>query len=116
MTTPLAPRTGASSLRKNKMAPLLTPIHQKLISMNNSQVQGFSPISGGFNTEFVSPLDIEREKQKIARFINTKERHIQELELRELSIEKRLKEKEGKHEKQKKENAKKRKEAMAELF
>jgi len=85
MTTPMAPRTGASGLR-HKMVPLLTPVHQRLISMNNSQAQGFSPINGSFNNEFVSPLDIEREKQKIAHFIHTKERLIQELEKRELSI------------------------------
>ena len=80
-----APRTGASGFRNNKMGPLLTPNHQRMISMNNSQA--FSPMTA---TDVVSPNDILKEKQKIARFLNTKERSGQVFAEREKRIEERL--------------------------
>jgi len=39
-----APRTGGSAFRKH-MAPLLSPVNQKYINMNNSQA--FSPMNNG---------------------------------------------------------------------
>jgi len=55
-----APRTGGLAFRNNKIAPLLTPVHNRPMSM-----QMVHPVSA---------MDIDREKTKIARFLSTKER------------------------------------------
>ena len=62
------PKTGASAFRSGKNAPLLTPGHARMISINASQA--FSP---GKMSPFDS-LDIDKEKNKISRFLDTKER------------------------------------------
>ena len=81
----MAPRTGALATRQHKMAPLLTPAHQRMINLNTSQA--FPPAP-----EPVTQYDVDREKAKIARFINTKERSGQVLADREGRIEARLRE------------------------
>ena len=62
-----------------------------MINMNTSQA--FSPLCAA---DVVSPNDIMREKQKIARFLNTKERSGQVIAEREKRIEERLKKMEQK--------------------
>ena len=47
-------------------------------------------------SEYVSPLDIQREKEKIARFLHIKERSGMVLADRERRIEERLKKMEAK--------------------
>ena len=85
MTQPeVAPRTGASATRNGKHAPLLTPAHQRMINMNTSQA-----ISPG-QTE-VTALDVQREREKIARFLNIKERNGRILAERESRITSRIK-------------------------
>ena len=63
------PRTGGSAFRKN-MNPLLSPGTQRINGLHNSQA--FSPMNN--NHEYVSPLDVQKEKEKITRFLHTKER------------------------------------------
>jgi hypothetical protein len=113
MPSPAAPRTGASAFRKSHMAPLLSHGHQRMVSMNNSQAQVFSPMSG--ISEIVSPLDIQREKEKIARFLHTKERSGMVLADRERRIEERLKKMETKQNEYEKRKRIERKHDLAKL-
>ena len=62
------PRTGAHGHRDRKMAPLLSPAHQRMVNVNASQA--FSP---GDSPGPIS-LELDHERSKIARFLNTKER------------------------------------------
>lgn len=97
------PRTGASASRNGKMAPLLTPGVQRMTNMNQSQA--FSPHNSSYAaTGFAGPNesvqvtadDVMREKEKIARFLNTKERNTRVLAERENRITNRIKEMEKK--------------------
>ena len=89
-----APRTGSLAFRNNNMAPLLTPAHQRLMSINTSMIM--SPLKASSGGEPLSSIDIDREKTKIARFLNTKERSGHVFAAREKRIESRIKEMEKK--------------------
>ena len=94
-----APKSGQQAHRTHKMAPLLTPAHNRALSMNVSQLDRY----GG--PEPITPMDIDREKSKIARFLTTKERcglrflernakaeaRLKEIENRTVDFEKRKK-------------------------
>lgn len=80
----MAPRTGASATRNGKHMPLLTPGHQRMINLNNSQA--FSP-----GNHDITALDVQREREKIARFLNIKERNGRILADREYRITTRIK-------------------------
>ena len=90
-----APKTGASAFRSGKMAPLLTPAHQRMMQLNQSQALSPGRNNGPMVTQ-LDQLDIERERNKISRFLNTKERSGQVLAARETRIEARLREMEKK--------------------
>lgn len=94
----MAPKTGAQATRSGRAAPLLTPGHQRVISLNISQANAPTLMN---NTSIIEPvqvsmLDVEREKMKIARFIKNKERAGQNFADRETLIQKRLEEMEKK--------------------
>ena len=85
-TTGSLPRTGAHGFRNPKMAPLLSPNHQRGGALHQSQA--FSPNSSPEPTT----LDAEKERSKITRFLQTKEKAGQMFQARESRIEARLKE------------------------
>lgn len=68
------PRSGAQGTRNGKMGPLLTPAHQRMISLNASQA--LSPEKGAPTSaeKTYGGFDFERERNKMARFLQTKER------------------------------------------
>jgi len=66
-------------------------------------------------SEFVSPLDIQKEKEKIARFLHTKERSGMVLADRERRIEERLKKMEAKQNEYEKRKRIERKHDLAKL-
>ena len=83
----IAPRSGQQAYRTNKMGgPLLTPAHNRAISMNVSALGGY-----GGGPEQITSMDIDRERSKIARFLSTKERCGLRFQEREAKAEARLK-------------------------
>ena len=110
------PRTGAQATRSGKTGPLLTATHQRMISLNNSQA--FSPgASITLDQVPISMLDVEREKMKITRFLQTKERAGKNFADRESLIQKRMHETEKKakdYEKRKRSEIKQRAEQLGE--
>ena len=83
-------------MRNANMGPLLTPAHARMTSVNASLIMSPAARTQSVGGEPLSNLDIDREKTKIARFLNTKERSGQVLADRESRIAARLKEMESK--------------------
>lgn len=75
-------------------APLLTPAHQRMVSLNQSQA--LSPNSISKDKLHLYQSDIAREKSKIAKYLNIKERNGQNLADRERRIEQRRMKQESK--------------------
>ena len=82
----IAPKSGQQAYRTHKMGPLLTPAHNRALSMNVSALGGY-----GGGPEPITSMDIDREKSKIARFLSTKERCGLRFLEREAKAEARLK-------------------------
>ena len=90
----IAPKSGQQAYRTR---PLLTPAHNRALSMNISAMNG--------GPEPITSMDIDRERSKIARFLSTKERcglrflereakaeaHLKQIETRTVDFEKRKK-------------------------
>lgn len=108
-TTGSLPRTGAQGFRNHKVAPLLSPNQQRGVGLHQSQA--FSPNS----SPEPNTLDVEKERSKITRFIQTKERSGQMFQARESRIEARLKELEKKQKDFEKKKIRERKQADAKL-
>ena len=85
-----APRTGSLAMRTGK---LLTPASKRLASLNASQP--ISPMRA-INSPDVNSLEIERERNKVARFLHTKERMGAMLANREVQLEDKIKKMEKK--------------------
>lgn len=85
-TAQSVPRTGAQGYRDRNMAPLLSPAHQRMVNVNASQA--FNPN----DSPTLNSLEIDKERSKIGRFLETKQRSGQMFQAREGRIEARLKE------------------------
>ena len=72
------------------MAPLITPGHQRMMTITNSQALAAGQTRNNFVTSEVTEADIQREREKISRFMNIKERNCRVLAEREKRINTRI--------------------------